>query len=95
MRLAYYSPLPPMRSGIADYSAELLPHLAAHCDIETHRRRGLPAGGGSHRALPGPRPPRAGRAAGGRALRSALGLLLLVLVLAGVAFALIKRRRSA
>ncbi len=34
MRLAYYSPLPPMRSGIADYSAELLPHLAEHCEIE-------------------------------------------------------------
>ncbi len=34
MRIAYYSPLPPMRSGIADYSAELLPHLAAHCEIE-------------------------------------------------------------
>ncbi|HEY7214543.1 MAG TPA: glycosyltransferase family 4 protein [Thermoanaerobaculia bacterium] len=34
MRLAYYSPLPPMRSGIADYSAELLPELAAHCEIE-------------------------------------------------------------
>ncbi|HEV8579831.1 MAG TPA: glycosyltransferase family 4 protein [Thermoanaerobaculia bacterium] len=34
MRLAFYSPLPPMRSGIADYSAELLPALAAHCDIE-------------------------------------------------------------
>src|SRR5688572_26485059 len=33
MRLAYYSPLPPMRSGIADYSAELLPPLAAHCEI--------------------------------------------------------------
>ena len=34
MRVAYYSPLPPMRSGIADYSAELLPHLAEHCEIE-------------------------------------------------------------
>ena len=34
MRIAYYSPLPPMRSGIADYSAELLPHLAAHCEVE-------------------------------------------------------------
>ncbi len=34
MRVAYYSPLPPMRSGIADYSAELLPHLAAHCELE-------------------------------------------------------------
>lgn len=33
-RIAYWSPLPPQRSGIADYSAELLPHLANHCDIE-------------------------------------------------------------
>src|SRR4051812_33571641 len=28
MRLAYFSPLGPQRSGIADYSEELLPHLA-------------------------------------------------------------------
>lgn len=28
MRLAYFSPLPPQRSGIANYSADLLPHLA-------------------------------------------------------------------
>ncbi len=28
MRVAWYSPLPPQRSGIADYSAELLPALA-------------------------------------------------------------------
>jgi glycosyltransferase involved in cell wall biosynthesis len=34
MRVAFYSPLPPLRSGIADYSAELLPHLAEHCDVE-------------------------------------------------------------
>ncbi|NMM36126.1 MAG: glycosyltransferase [Glaciimonas sp.] len=33
-RLAFVSPLPPERSGIADYSAELLPALAAHYDIE-------------------------------------------------------------
>lgn len=33
-RLAYVSPLPPEKSGIADYSAELLPELAAHYDIE-------------------------------------------------------------
>ncbi len=32
-RLAYVSPLPPAASGIADYSAELLPALAAHYDI--------------------------------------------------------------
>jgi glycosyltransferase involved in cell wall biosynthesis/SAM-dependent methyltransferase len=29
LRLAYFSPLTPQRSGIADYSEELLPHLAA------------------------------------------------------------------
>jgi glycosyltransferase involved in cell wall biosynthesis len=34
MRIAYFSPLPPQSSGIADYSAELLPHLAAHFEIE-------------------------------------------------------------
>jgi glycosyltransferase involved in cell wall biosynthesis len=33
-RLAYVSPLPPERSGIASYSAELLPELAQHYDIE-------------------------------------------------------------
>ncbi|QOL51486.1 glycosyltransferase [Massilia litorea] len=33
-RLAYVSPLPPTRSGIAAYSADLLPELARHFDIE-------------------------------------------------------------
>jgi len=33
-RLAFVSPLPPERTGIADYSAELLPALSAHYDIE-------------------------------------------------------------
>ena len=33
-RLAYVSPLPPERSGIADYSAELVPELAKFYDIE-------------------------------------------------------------
>ncbi|ABK14857.1 glycosyltransferase [Methanothrix thermoacetophila] len=32
--LAYISPLPPERSGISDYSAELLPELAKYYDIE-------------------------------------------------------------
>jgi glycosyltransferase involved in cell wall biosynthesis len=57
MRLAYYSPLPPQKSGIADYSAELLPHLAGHCEIELIVDEGLrpaetrfPVHG--HRALP-------------------------------------------
>jgi len=33
-RMAYVSPLPPARSGISDYSAELLPQLARHYDID-------------------------------------------------------------
>jgi glycosyltransferase involved in cell wall biosynthesis len=33
-KLAYISPLPPTRSGVADYSAELLPELARHYDID-------------------------------------------------------------
>lgn len=33
IRIAYFSPLPPARSGIADYSAELLPYLARRAEI--------------------------------------------------------------
>lgn len=33
-KLAYVSPLPPVRSGISDYSAELLPELSRHYEIE-------------------------------------------------------------
>jgi SAM-dependent methyltransferase/glycosyltransferase involved in cell wall biosynthesis len=33
MKLAYFSPLGPQRSGISDYSEELLPHLAGEADI--------------------------------------------------------------
>jgi glycosyltransferase involved in cell wall biosynthesis len=33
-RMAYISPLPPDQSGIADYSAELLPELGKYYDIE-------------------------------------------------------------
>lgn len=33
LRLAYFSPLPPTASGIADYSAELLPYLARQFDV--------------------------------------------------------------
>ena len=48
MRLACFSPLPPGKSGIADYSAELLPHLARGAEItvfvdqaaELNRHRG-------------------------------------------------------
>jgi len=34
MKVAYYSPLPPSRSGIADYSALLLPELEQRIDVE-------------------------------------------------------------
>ncbi len=33
LRLAYLTPLPPARSGIADYSLELLPHLAQLAEV--------------------------------------------------------------
>lgn len=33
-RLAYVSPLPPARSGIADYSAELIPELARYYELD-------------------------------------------------------------
>ncbi len=38
MRVAYYSPLPPERSGIADYSALLLPTLEERVDVVVARR---------------------------------------------------------
>jgi len=34
MRLAFFSPLSPRRSGISDYSEELLPHLASGAQID-------------------------------------------------------------
>ncbi len=42
VRVAYYSPLPPDRSGIADYSALLLPELRQRLDV-VPVRRGAPA----------------------------------------------------
>lgn len=38
MRVAYYSPQPPERSGVADYSALLLPALAKRIDVDVVRR---------------------------------------------------------
>ena len=38
MRVAYYSPLPPETSGIADYSALLVPALRERIDVEVARR---------------------------------------------------------
>jgi glycosyltransferase involved in cell wall biosynthesis len=37
LRLDYLSPLPPVRSGISDYSVDLLPHLAAAADVRVVR----------------------------------------------------------
>ena len=33
-RVAWFTPLPPVASGIAAYSAEILPHLTGACDID-------------------------------------------------------------
>ena len=38
MKVAYYSPLPPSRSGIADYSALLLPALRDRIDVVVAER---------------------------------------------------------
>ena len=34
IRVAYFTPLPPQHSGIADYSAALLPHMAKHVAVD-------------------------------------------------------------
>ena len=34
MRLAFFTPLNPVRSGISDYSEELLPHLGKFAEID-------------------------------------------------------------
>jgi glycosyltransferase involved in cell wall biosynthesis len=41
VKVAYYSPLPPDRSGIADYSALLLPALERKLDVDVVKRRRL------------------------------------------------------
>jgi glycosyltransferase involved in cell wall biosynthesis len=41
LRVAWFSPLPPARSGIADYSAELLPALAEHLHLELYVEDGF------------------------------------------------------
>ena len=38
MKVALFSPMPPERSGIADYSALLLPALRQRCDIVVVKR---------------------------------------------------------
>jgi len=43
MRLAFFSPLSPQRSGISDYSEELLPFLAKEAAIDLFTEEGIPA----------------------------------------------------
>lgn len=56
MRLAWFSPLPPDRSGIAAYSAEILPLLARHAEVDVFVDRpgaeGPPVAPGGVRVLP-------------------------------------------
>jgi len=42
MRVAYFSPMPPARSGIADYSAALVPSLGRLVDLEVFTGPGQP-----------------------------------------------------
>jgi glycosyltransferase involved in cell wall biosynthesis len=51
MKVAYYSPLPPERSGIADYSALLLPALERRIEVAVVRRPGRRAPRGTDLAL--------------------------------------------
>ena len=44
MRVAYYSPMPPERSGIADYSALLVPALRKRIDVDVAPRDGTASG---------------------------------------------------
>ncbi|MFL6018292.1 MAG: glycosyltransferase family 4 protein [Gaiellaceae bacterium] len=44
MRVAYYSPMPPERSGIADYSALLVPALAKRVELDVAPRHGSASG---------------------------------------------------
>ena len=39
MKVAYFSPMPPERSGIADYWALLLPALRERCGVAVVKRR--------------------------------------------------------
>jgi glycosyltransferase involved in cell wall biosynthesis/SAM-dependent methyltransferase len=40
IRIAFFSPLPPTRSGIADYSQALLDHLSRFAEVETFTKTG-------------------------------------------------------
>ncbi len=40
-KITYYSPLPPEETGIADYSADLLPYLEQHFDIQLGNKKSM------------------------------------------------------
>jgi hypothetical protein len=44
MKVAYYSPFPPERTGISEYSALLLPALRARIDVDVAKRGGRARG---------------------------------------------------
>jgi len=43
MKIAHFSPLPPDRTGVADYCWELLPELSRHAELDIWVERGLEA----------------------------------------------------
>jgi glycosyltransferase involved in cell wall biosynthesis len=47
----YVSPLPPVRSGIADYSRDLIPHLSQQCDLRVVAVPGQPVAPELRKAL--------------------------------------------
>jgi len=55
MRLAYFTPLPPSKSGIADYNSELLPYLANGAEFSVIVCRVKP-NGSTRRARERPHP---------------------------------------
>ena len=61
VKVAYYSPMPPSHSGIADYSTLLLPALRERIEEVVVARAGKRAAARGHRALPRRQRPRGAR----------------------------------
>ena len=78
LRVAYFSPLPPERSGIADYSALLLPALEKRLDVSVVRRGAKkPPRGTDVCPLPRRQQPRGARLDRGRAPAARPGMVVL------------------
>ncbi|NLE45499.1 MAG: glycosyl transferase family 1, partial [Chloroflexi bacterium] len=52
MKLAYFSPLPPLPSSIADYSGDLVPFLARHAELDLFIDDGYEPAGHLRGSLP-------------------------------------------